>query len=97
MVVNPITSGGGGGGAVVTGRLNSYDITVYGETDNGIIKFDHSTDYNVRLGSMLVGIASMYGSGTPSGLEEIDSKSMGGLSGRMFLFKVTGNFVISSF
>lgn len=95
MVVNPITSGGGGGGAVVIGRLNSYDATVYGETDNGIIKFDYSTDYNVRLGSMLVCLVSAYGSGTPSGLEEVGFESMG-FGNYMFLFKVTGNFVISS-
>ena len=94
MVVNPIASGGGGG-EYVTGRLNSYDITVYGETDNGIIKFDDNTDYNVRLGSMLVCLVSAYGSGTPSGLEDVGGESLG-FGVTMFVFKVTGNFVIYS-
>ena len=96
MIMNPNAGGGGGGDAVVTGRLNSYDITVYGETDNGIIKFDYFTDYNVRLGSMLVCRVSAYGSGTPSGLEEVGSESMG-FGNYMFVLKVTGNFVIYSF
>lgn len=95
MVVNPITSGGGGG-EYVTGRLNSYDITVYGETDNDIINFDYFTDYNVRLGSILVCVFSgPYGSGFPSGLEYVYDRTMG--LNTVIVLKVTGNFVIYTF
>lgn len=87
-------SEGGGSKAIVTGRVGSQEIIVYGETDNGITKFDYSTDYNVPLGSMLACIASTYGSGTPSGLEDAGNESLRG--GTIFFFKVTGDFVIYS-
>lgn len=94
MATGQTSAGGGGGGnAVVTGRLGSQEIIVYGETDNGIIKFDYSTDYNVRLGSMLVClIFSAYTGEIPSGLEDAGGESLRG--GNMFVFKVTGDFVI---
>lgn len=71
MVINPTVSGSGGN-AVVTGRLDLQGIIVYGETDNGIIEFEYSTDYNVRLGSMLVCyIDGAYNEEVPSGLEMV--------------------------
>lgn len=96
MATGQTSAGGGGGGnAVVIGRLESQEITVYGETDNGIIKFDYSTDYNVRLDSMLVCVFSGPYGGIPSGLEYAGEKTMG--LNTMLVLKVTGNFVIYGF
>lgn len=94
MATGQTSAGGGGGGnAVVTGRVDGYGTIVYGETDNGIINFDYSTDYNVRLGSMLVCyIDGAYTEDIPSGLERVGVE--GGSRGSMVVFKVTGNFTI---
>ena len=88
-------SGGGGGNAVVTGRLDSQEITVYGETDNGIIEFDYSTDYNVRLDSMLVCLFWGPYTWIPSGLEYVGEKVIN--ANTILVLKVTGDFVIYGF